>query len=69
MGHICTLLPPEKTRSTVVLESPAAVGEVLEGAGLKGLYAGIIVDGLRRNENFILDKDCEVILISPASGG
>lgn len=69
VGHVCALLPPEKREMQLKLAEPITVGEVVDKSGLRGLFTSILIEGRRVKENFILDRDREIILISPASGG
>lgn len=64
-----SILPPERTERLFIARKPVRVGDIINETGLVGLYAGIIVNGKRSDENCILEEDSDVILISPASGG
>lgn len=69
MGHIRSIIPPEKAEREVTFSEPVRVGEIINQMGLGGYYTGIIVNGKRSDENCMLDEDSELFLISPASGG
>jgi len=70
-GHIRSFLPGGKDEFLFVLDAPITLGQLIREY-LKVdpmLFASMVVDGCSRRADHCIDRDTEVILLSPAAGG
>ncbi len=70
-GHIASLLPEGKTEYEFELDEPMSVSAFLqEHLSINPLvFASIVVNGKAITRDFVLDDDCEILLVSPIAGG
>ena len=70
-GHAVSLLPDKKTDYEFEIGEPVALADFLE-EHLEinpDVFATFLIGGKSRAGDYLLDEDCEILLISPLAGG
>ncbi|MCL6451068.1 MAG: hypothetical protein K6T75_07250 [Acetobacteraceae bacterium] len=69
-GHVREFLPGQAQEVTLDLSGPATVAQIIERLGVSPeLFMYAFVDGQRRAREYRVERDAEVVLMSPAAGG
>lgn len=69
-GHVREYLPGGRDAFEVEVEAPETIARVIARLGVDPqLFMAALVDGQRRDKDFVIDRDCELVLLSPAAGG
>ena len=69
-GHAKEFIPGGRDKLVVEAAKPLTVRQLLNDVGIKPeIFAGVFVNGERRDLDFELTEDSEVILMSPTAGG
>jgi len=70
-GHVKSLLSSDQSEYEFEICQPTDVSELIE----KRLeinpmvFASIVIDGEAVRRDYVVDQDCEILLISPTAGG
>ena len=69
-GHVTEFFPGKKGKFQVELLGPSSIREILIGLQVKPeLIATTLVNGQRRDKDYLPEDGDEVVFISPAAGG
>ncbi len=70
-GHAVSLLPEKKTDYVFDIDEPVPLRDFLqEHLEINpDIFATFLIGGKSRAGDYLLDKDCEILLVSPLAGG
>jgi len=70
-GHVTSLLPGNKKEYEVEISEPSNISDIIqENLEVNPMvFASIVVDGEAVKRDYVVEDDCEVVLVSPTAGG
>jgi hypothetical protein len=70
LGHVREYVPGNRDVYEVTLERPETIAQIVGRLGSDpALFVSALIDGQARLKDFLVERACELVLVSPAAGG